>query len=244
MEGKLRSVIRSPRFGLLLKTVAFWLLFRWASEDGVLAATVFVVVSIFLYARPTLNALIYIPSFAVLLALTFLFPTGGAARVAEISGLAFAGLFYILLRLKDLLFIRRLWWHEALVAGLLYFATLSYFIAGPSEHFLLKHIGLGAVFFLLGYELFAAHSARDVRPRQGVAACAVTLFFLELVWAIALLPIGYAAASGIAAIAGFLLLYLSVVAATGHLKSATVAKHVTLAVLIALIIALLSSWEP
>lgn len=244
MAGKLKSVIQSPRFGLPLKAAAFFLLFRWASGDGVLAAVFFVGVSIVMYARPTLNALVYIPSFAVLMGLAFLFPSAGMEFAGEVLGLALAGLFYVLLRLKELLFIRRLWWHEALAAGLLYVAALGYFAAGVSEYFLLKHLGLGAVFFLLAYELLAAHSARDVRPRQGVAACAVTLLFLELVWAIALLPIGYAADSGIAAIFGFLLLHLSVVAATGHLKPVTVMKHAALAVVIALIIGLLSSWKP
>lgn len=240
MEEKLKSVIRSPRFGLLLKSAAFFVLFRWAGEGGVLANIVFVVVSIFLYARPTLNALLYIPSFAVLLALAFLFPTGGPARTVEISGLAFAGLFYILLRLKELLFIRRLWWHEALAGGLLYLATLAYFTAGASEYFLLKHVGLGAVFFLLAYELYVAHVAFVLWPKQRVAALLGALLFLEFVWALALLPLGYAAASGIAAMFGFLFLHLSVVAATGHLKAATVAKHVGLAISFVIVIAVVS----
>lgn len=240
MEEKLKSVIQSPRFGLLLKAAAFFLLFRWAGGGGVLAAVFFVGVVTVMYARPTLNALAYTPSFAVLMVLAFLFPTGGMERTVEIAGLALAGLFYVLLRLKELLFIRRLWWHEALVAGLLYLATLSYFIVGPSEHFLLKHIGLGAVFFLLAHELFAAHGKTEDRPRQRIAACAMALLFLELVWAIALLPVGYAVASGIAAIAGFLLLHLSVVAATGHLKAATVVKHVGLAISFVIVIAVVS----
>lgn len=243
MEEKLKSVIRSPRFGLLFKTAIFFVLFQWARGGGMLASFVFIAVSIFLYARPTLNALTYIPSFVVLMALAFLFPTGGVERVVEVVGLAFAALFYILLRLKELLFIRRLWWHEAFVAGLSYLATLAYFISGLSEYFLFKYLGLGVVFFLLTYELFTAHSAAAMRTYQRVTALLGTLLFLELAWALALLPFGYAASAGIAAIFAFLFLHLSVISAIGHLKAATAAKHAGLAVSLAILIVLFSSWN-
>jgi len=235
--------MQSLRFGLLLKTVIFWLLLGWGVGGGLFPGIVFFGVAVFLYAQPAFNALQFLYSFVVLLGMSFVLPVLTGSGLGDVAGLAIAALFYILLRLKELLFIRRLWWHEALHAGLLYLATLAYFTAGASEYFVAKHLGLGVVFFLLACELLGTHAIPAYNHLQRIAAFTLTLLFLEIVWAVTLLPIGYASASGIAALVGFTFLHLSVSAASGVLRRGMVVKQIALALAAILFIALISRWK-
>lgn len=242
MAEKLKSAIQSLRFGLLLRTAIFWLLLRWGVGGGLVSGIIFFGAATFLYAQPAFNALQFLYSYIALIGISFALPLLESAGLGNAAGLFIAALFYILLGLKELLFIRRLWWHEVLHAGMLYLATLAYFSVGVSEYFVLKHFGLGIVFFLLAYELLGTHGIPAYNSRQRITALALTLLFLEIVWAVILLPIGYANASGITALLGFTFLHLSVSAASGLLRRNTVVKHIVLAGFFVLLIAALSRW--
>ncbi|MDO8584979.1 MAG: hypothetical protein Q7R85_02550 [bacterium] len=243
MAEKLKSAMQSLRFGLLLRTAIFWSLLGWGVGGGFFPGIIFLGVATFLYAQPAFNALQFLYAYIALIGISFALPMLESAGLGNAAGLFIAALFYMLLRLKELLFIRRLWWHEALHAGMLYLATLAYFSVGVSEYFVLKHFGLGIVFFLLAYELLGTHGIPAYNFRQRIAALTLTLLFLEIVWVVTLLPIGYASAAGISALAGFTFLHLSVSAASGLLRRDTVAKHIALAGFFILLIAALSRWK-
>ncbi|MBI2075538.1 MAG: hypothetical protein HYT82_02630 [Candidatus Harrisonbacteria bacterium] len=240
---KLKSALRELRFGLLLRVIVFLLLMRFMSDGGIAPAVLFVFGAVFLYARPTFNALPFLASFAGMVILAMLMPFAFQGTAYDIAVLALAGLFYILLRLKELLFIRRLWWHEALHAGVLYLATLGYFLTEPRDSFFLKHLLLGALFFFLANELFAAHGRIGASARHRASAAVFALLFLEVVWALALLPIGYASATGIAALFAFLLLHLGVFAASDILRPQTVLRYTAIVLALVFLIALVSRWS-
>ena len=182
METKLKSVLKNPILRLTFKSFLFGLL---------LVATnpvIFFIGAFLLYARPLFRTL------------EFLIPLLALLPIASISSsllqdtyyfwpaigyLSF--LFLILLGIKDLVLVKRIFWESVLRLGLAYASFLVFFYYSQS-YFLASLILLFLfILFLLRFSL-----------KQRVFYWAIAFLLLEGVWAISLLPVGFISSATLA----------------------------------------------
>jgi len=99
----------------------------------------------------------------------------------------FAMLFYLLLGVKDLVFLQRSTWYRVLNIGLVYSAFLLFFYHVQGSYVI--RAVLIFVMFLLLLERFT---------KKRAIYWLLALIILEVVWAIGLLPIGFISAASLA----------------------------------------------
>lgn len=192
MAERLRSILKRGHWSLALKGLAFgasWLL---------LPGWLFLLASLALYLKPLFQPGKLARSFIVLLAVSF------AARdlapileplfagISYLFALYLAGLFFILMGIKDLAFTHRLNRYLLLYAGLfLAVLALAFWYAYPLQPLRLVVVSL----------LFVAASAllfREFlglmpggRERRRLLVWMLTLLAFEFFWAVGLLPVGF-----------------------------------------------------
>lgn len=200
MEEKLKSVLGSllqkyrNQLSLFLKTVLFAVFLFVCGSGGfyILDSLIFLVVATALYSRPLLERYPTKSAFFVLLptAMISLQMIEGTSLVLPAT-IFFSVVFYLILGIKNFMFIRRsrLYYVSALM--LFYPVFNLFFLADKSELFLVKY---GLVFltsYLLLREWLALISTFQYPERERVAALLGAFLLLQLLWATALLPIGF-----------------------------------------------------
>jgi len=179
---------------LFLKILLFGfaLLLSASGGFGIFDSLIFIAVAGILYSRPLLEKYPTKSAFLVLLPVAII-----SLQKLESSSLIFpavlffSAIFYLLLGIKNFMFIRRsrIYYVSAL---LLFYSVFNlFFLADKSELFLLKY---GLVFlasYLLLREWLALISTFQYPERERVAALLGAFLILQLLWATALLPIGF-----------------------------------------------------
>lgn len=179
---------------LFLKTVIFgvFLLACGAGGFGILDSLIFLAVATALYSRPLLEKYPTKSAFLVLLptAMISLQMIEGTSFVLP-AVLFFSVIFYVILGIKNFMFIRRsrLYYVSALM--LFYPVFNLFFLADKSELFLVKYSLVFLASYLLLREWLALISAFQYPERERVAALLGAFLILQLLWATALLPIGF-----------------------------------------------------
>lgn len=109
----------------------------------------------------------------------------------------FSYIFYLILGVKDFLFIKRsrLYYIAALL--LFYAIFIIFFLADKSNWFFLKYGGVIAASFLFFREWLALISSFHFPRREFIAAAASSLIVAQLLWGTALLPIGFIGAANL-----------------------------------------------
>jgi len=192
----LENLLRKHRnqLSLFLKTFLFggFLLFCGYGGFRIFDSLIFLAVAAALYSRPLLEKYPTKRAFLVMLpsAMLSLQMLDGSSLVFP-AALFFSIIFYILLGIKDLMFIRRsrLYYVSALM--LFYSVFGLFFLADKSELFLLKY---GLVFlaaYLLLREWLALISTFQFPERERAAALLGAFLIAQLLWATALLPVGF-----------------------------------------------------
>lgn len=240
---KFQSAFKAVLFGLSL-IYSFWL-----------AAPV----AVWFYFRPFFYSFVHLKLFLVFLILTGLtfahFDGGGISWLAPIpvlgtvSGPAaavFAGLFYLILGLKNLIFVKRRYWYLILNLSLLYLVFLNFFLIDQSTGFALKWLGFLALVYLLIRDLLIGPMGLvgpigPVGPIT-VAAGVLTLIIGESLWLISWLPIGFLNSANLAALFLFLLMDLTINHFWGTLRRRLVLKDLGLFLGLLIVIFLTSKW--
>ena len=178
-----------------------------ADKFGIAGILFFSAISLFLYMRPFLTHYSTFYAFVILLATSII-----GMKVLNGSILYFPGIigysfiFYLLLGVKDFSLVKRsrLYYIAALL--LFYSIFIEFFLADKSELFLLKYgMVIVAAFFLFREWLIIIKVFSF--PKRELIVSAVAAFLLaQVLWAAALLPIGFISASN------FMLLFVFVAA--------------------------------
>ncbi|PIR87771.1 MAG: hypothetical protein COU10_02775 [Candidatus Harrisonbacteria bacterium CG10_big_fil_rev_8_21_14_0_10_45_28] len=200
------AIIKATIFGLAVLIVELYN-FPWPMSLG------FIVLALILYFNPLANARRLFFTFLFLLIFTFLITTKFAIDIPKTSAVYpsvafavfFAALFYLLIGIKQLLFIRRAQAYYLLYLSVLYQGFLLYFASEKTD-------ALPAIFKFLLLVLFLFHIIREFfrinnqsKTRFLTATVfSLTLVNLEIIWAISLLPIEFTSAASLATLFAFL----------------------------------------
>lgn len=244
MVGKLKSLIRSPRLSLPFKAGVFGLLlyYLYATGGGFLPTVAFFVGAIFFYARPMFNNFQFLRTFVVFLTLSYVAPSLYGEIAFFPLAVAFAFLFYILLGIKDMLFIRRIWWHEALHTALLYGVFLAFFAADKSNYFIWQYVGLGIAAMLLTSELLSYHAHAVPQKMRWTVSMALAFVLMQAAWVIALLPVGFLSATAAMTAIAFVAAHLSLGRFMGTLERKTIVRYGIFIFCALALVAMTSRW--
>ncbi|MDD5547577.1 MAG: hypothetical protein PHN74_01590 [Candidatus Pacebacteria bacterium] len=201
MVEKLRLVLQSPRLRLVLKSAIFggFLFLVKLGGFGFFSILFFLGVAAFLYFRAEAHFLksqnLY--SFAVLLIIAL----GGLYTVhrpefwiAEVFFFSF--IFYLLLGIKELVFVHRYQSYSIKNILLFYAVFALFFLSDKSSLFFLKYILVFAATLSLYREWFF-WSEHYFPRRHLLTTLLLSLVTMEILWATALLPIGFISAANL-----------------------------------------------
>lgn len=201
MAIKLKSVLRIRKQPLLLAVRAFlfaislWLLADRAFSSIQLIA--FIIIGAVLYFTPVFQTLLIFPSFLVLMTVSPIAMSVFGPQLSYPSLLAgfFGVLFYVILGVKQVVFVSRAKLHHALHLALFYFMGILFFAAPGGDFFVSRSL----LFALLGYMLvreFLIIRSGERSARIKLMSALITFSLVEAVWALSLLPIGFINAAG------------------------------------------------
>ncbi len=197
--------LKSPLLGSLFKTLVFGLLLYWINPAtaGAFSILLFCVAALILYTRPLFNYASYLRSFLVLLGLSVILPRELAPAHQGISITISALIFYIVLGLKEMVIVRRYFWHRAIFAGLLYESILAAALYINGEYFLTPLLMTALATFLIFSELVQANTLAT--SREAFIAGAILSFLLaQGFWVAGWLPLGFLSVVNLLALGGFI----------------------------------------
>lgn len=189
METKLKSIFLNPQLRLASKAFGFLglLVLARSLAFSPLAVLLFILGVVFLYTQPLFRTVERIGDLAVLIFSVLIFNSIFSDSLDFlISSLHFSLLFFILIGIKDLVFIRRVFWSIVLNLGLIYPLLLVFFQGSFSVSWW-KLI----LFFLIFLVL-----TKNVFGKRALAA-PLSLLALEVAWASSFLPIGFIATANL-----------------------------------------------
>lgn len=233
MATKLKLVFRSQKLKLALKALIFAGLLFLAGWTGFnpLPISLFLVGAVFLYASPLFKTVELIKPFAVLLVVS-LWSFSSVSGWFSILALGYLGaLFYLLLGVKEIVFLQRATWYRVLNVGLAYSLFLLFFYHGQATYWLRAILLFLALILLLGDFL-------KKRPVYWLLA----LVLLEIAWALGLLPIGFIGAANLALLVYFILVDFVRRQVDGELTKRVILINVTLFTVLLIVVFGLSRW--
>jgi len=224
----LKSVWKNQRFQLAFKAGIFGLALSYSSWLGA-------PVAIWIYFRS-----FFYHSFAFL-RLFIVFLILAVVTVHNWFVIIFlSALFYLILGLKDLIFIKRRYWRVILSFLLFYLVFLNFFLIDQSSFFALKWLGFLLLIYLLVRDLLKTL----LMPLPGVvvAGWLLALIIGELLWVISWLPIGFLNSANLAILSLLLLASLTINHFWGTLRKKIVIRDVGLFTILFIVIVLTSKW--
>ncbi len=234
MAIRLKLALKNPKLRLAHKALIFavtvWLL--RAGEFGFWPIALFIVAAITLYATPLFQTLELAAPLLVLLTTTLL-----GLRILEtpaefwFGAAYFTGLFYLILGIKELAFVRRDELRRLLALGLTYpiFLMFFYYQGGG---FFYRMIFLYVALVLLTKSVL----------KERFFSWLTAFLALEISWVVLFLPIGFLGQAGLVSVFYFTLLDIVYHALERALTKRKVMIHATLLVLLSLLIFLFARW--
>ena len=194
------------------------------------------IVASVLYFRPSLNNFPYLGSFVSLLSLAIatiaFLPQNWLLVLAPVF---FSFLFYVLLGVKNLIFVNRKGWYYLLSSALFYILFAIFFLSSRADYFILKLGGLLLVFLILLGEFLKIFITGY--PKRRLLVCwALSLLIVELVWAVGLLPMGFLNSANLTLLALLFLINLATHHFNGTLKRKLVLSSAAVFVSLCLLI--------
>lgn len=192
MENLLQK--HRSQLSLFLKTAIFFAALTLAGLGGVSAfkAIFFIALATLMYSRPLLEGYPTKAAFAVLLPASLLSVNFAQGSVFFLPAVIFFSvIFYWIVGIKNFLFIKRSRLYYVSALSLFYAMFSLFFLADKSEYFLFKY---GVVIFgsyILFREWLALISKFHFPQRERIAALTGAFLVAQLLWATALLPIGF-----------------------------------------------------
>ncbi|MDO8430298.1 MAG: hypothetical protein Q7S73_02950 [bacterium] len=248
MVEKLKLVFQNHRSQLLLylKTLIFSLvlLIVFLGNFNFIYIGLFVLTAFFLYARPLFEHYYNIYSFLILIAVALLGVWSAAgSSLVWLNWIIFSCLFYLILGIKDYLFIKRsrLYYSAALVLS--YYIFTLFFLSDKSDWFLLKY-GLAVLaVFLLIREWLAILTSFNFPKRELLAASVAAFLMAQILWGIALLPIGFINSANFALLSFFIIGEFLYKHFTGGISKEFLWQHAALFIFLSAIIFWTSNWS-
>jgi len=237
MAARLKSLLKNPRSALLLKAFIF-------GGFLILAKGWALPVAILLYAKPIFNTFAFLTSFLLLMILSVsLINSVQSGWFFVLAATGLASIFYLILGMKNLVFIHRDRWNYVLHILLFYSTFVLFFLTDKSSWFFLKSLGVFAIAILLFRE-FLKTAVENFPKRRGLIGWALALIVWEALWAINLLPIGFLNSANLAAALVFILSDLTINHFRGTLNQRIVYSELALFAVLVLLILATSRWSP
>lgn len=247
MAIKLKSALKIPRQQLLLAVRAalfassLWLL---ADRDfSPVQLFAFILIGVVLYVTPVFQTLLIFPSFLTLMIVSPIAMSVFGPQVGYPSLLAgfFGLLFYIILGIKQVVFINRVRLHHMLHLALFYGLSILFFAAPGGDWFVGRSVAIALISYMLFREFFIMRGI-ERGPRLKLISVLGSFLAVEAVWAISLLPIGFINAAGTLLVILFMFEELVTRAMQGSLNRNTVMLELTTGVALLVAIFSFSNW--
>ena len=251
MLNALKSASKNPvlrlagKTAILLSVIFFVNNFWWS-------AALFVLFAFYFYRRGATGDINLLYSFFVFLGIIiisrwFIVQTWFFGIIIILSGLSF----FVILGLKNLLFLKRSLFHHFLNNFLFLLAFLIFFFLDNPDFFWLKYLAIIAAMYCLFKEFLLllpefSEEKSLIMPisDKKAALFSLCLAFLasQLLWADSLLPIGFLNSSAIMIVIVLIFKDLTANYFIGLLNKRLVLKNITIFVIFTLIIFMASKW--
>lgn len=208
MATKLRLVLKNPQLQLAFKALIFggFLILFKLGGFSLVPLIFFILVSFLLYSKPIFNTFVFLPSFLILSAASVLVLKNIPESNYSLLVVLFSALlFYLLLGVKNLIFIHRAFWFNFLNLALFYEVFILFFLADKSTFFVLKSLALFFAALILFREfLFVSVPNHPFPKKKTLASWLLAFLVLEIVWAINFLPLGFINSANLAILTVFI----------------------------------------
>lgn len=222
MVEKLKLTLRPIPWSLVTKAVAFgvtWLFFPF---------WLFLVVNIYLYLHRPLRVFKFLVPFFVLLVAISPWITQKSLGMALVG----AAVFFLVLGVKDLFFLKRRINYEVAVLILIFLLFLGFFgnfkewlgVGSVIASFFLFFLLYGLIFGLFKYDLEEEFDGLKPDKRVKTIVFSFTFFIWQMGWVYLFLPLGYFYQTALA----FLVAAVLIGILSAHLKGALTPKRVLL----------------
>ena len=226
-ESQLLLFLKAVIFGLFLYIAS-------ASNFATTQTLFFVVIAFIIYLRPLFVGE-YRGWYAFLITL-YISIWGMKIIVNSIFFLLgivlFSFIFYLILGIKEIFFIKRSRVYYIASLLILYTLFIIFFLADKSNLFLLKYSGLILATFLLFREWLGLISSFNFPKRQFINAALITFIISQMIWAVALLPLGFIAASNLMILISLIMGNLAFAHFTGILSKRYLIQHLVIFILL------------
>lgn len=155
----------------------------------------------------------------------------------------FSLIFYIILGIKDYLFVRRGRFGYVVMLFLHYALFTIFFLWDKSEFFWAQYIISIVIAFVLLREWLVLATSFNFPKRETLAAAIGALIVAQLLWAVALLPIGFISSANIMLLAVFIISDLLFKHFMGAVSKKVFVQEIVFFILIAVLIITTSTWS-
>lgn len=157
--------------------------------------------------------------------------------------LLYSLIFYLLVGIKDYLFVKRSRLYYLAAMLIFYSIFIEFFWADKSEFFLLKYGAVIFAAFLLFREWLRIISAFSFPKRELLAAGIAAFLVGQLLWAVALLPIGFINSANLMLLFTFVLADFLFKHFTGGISREFLIRHLVFFLALSALIFWTSSWS-
>lgn len=250
MLRKLNSALKTPLLRLAFKALIFSGLLTWAGlgEKRFFPVLVFILAAVFIYFLHILNWRQLFASFFVFLVLSMVFVFYFAPLISHFSFLIpiiFGFVFFLILGIKNLIFIERSAFYH-LLNNLLFFLAFLFFFSQwsimDSPRFIVRYLLMFAAILFLKKEFLAFLVLESPRRRLLISA-GFAFIVLQVVWAISYLPIGFLNSAALALPLVFVLGNFTIHHFGGSLNRRVVLRNATILIAIIIVISAVSRWS-
>ena len=231
------SVSRNQTLRLAFESFLFAISAYWfRSAGGFWAGLAVALFFAYAYFRPISQSLRFLIVSFTLLAYCFLFPNLGSLEA--LFAFSLGALMYLLVGVKDLLFIKRKETTQLLYSLIFFMGAYLYF----SNVSLVGQLGLFFFSLFLFRELYILLSDGS-RNGQMLVAIVSSLIGVELAWALELLPLSSSSASIIVTAAVFIANDIFMAYKLGTIVEKTLRREIATVIALSLIILIFSRWS-
>jgi hypothetical protein len=209
-------------------------------------ALIFLLFAFYFYFQPLVNREKFFYSFLVLIVVSFLavYLPLIPSQWLWLAGLFYGFLFFLLLGAKNLIFANRQLVYNIFNVLLLLVMLTFFFMTNNSQGFFIKYLVmfLGIIFLARDFLNFSLinHSGPQ---KNNLMAWSLAFLTLQLLWVIALLPIGFINAAILALLVTLILEDFIVRHLKGTISRLIVLRNATILLILSLIIFGLSKWQ-
>ncbi|MDO8602014.1 MAG: hypothetical protein Q7R62_02735 [bacterium] len=247
MAIKLKSVLKIQKQQLLLTVRALlfasslWLLAD--QEFSTFQFFAFILIGAVLYFIPVFKTILILPSFIALMIVSPIAMSVFGPQIQYPSLLAgfFGVLFYLILGIKQMIFVNRAKLHHVLHLALIYCASVLFFAAPSADWFVVRSLFFGVFSYMLVREfLLIQGSERGARVK--LISALIAFLLVEAVWVLGLLPLGFINSAGMILIFIFAIEELVVLIERNNLTRRALILELTTFTVLLITIFSFSSW--